>query len=180
MFGIRVGKTFKNVTWSPTVTLWYDYLSGTDDDDIADNEWGTFHTLFDTGHKFYGLIDNYLDAQGNNSANLGLQDVAIKFKIKPRDGWVAKADFHHFMTAVDPGSNTRVQNAVAGLSGVSDDDFGQEIDLTVAHQYNPNVKITAGYSHYWATQTFGDVQARAANTGSDDADWFYVNGSVNF
>jgi hypothetical protein len=180
MFGIRVGKTFKNVQWSPTVTLWYDYLSGTDDDDVADGDWGTFHTLFDTGHKFYGLIDNYLSAQGDNTANLGLQDVAIKFKIKPRENWVAKMDLHHFMTAVNPGGNVAVHSAVAGLTSASDNDFGQEIDLTVAHQYSSNIKITGGYSHYWATQTFGDVQARALNTGSNDADWFYVNGSVNF
>jgi len=25
MFGIRVGKNFKNTTWSPTITLWYDF-----------------------------------------------------------------------------------------------------------------------------------------------------------
>ena len=181
MFGIRVGKTFKNVTWSPTVTLWYDYLSGTDDDDIKNGRWGTFHTLFDTGHKFYGLIDNYLHAAGNNTANLGLQDVAIKFKIKPRDGWVAKADFHHFMTAVNPGAQANIYtNGSTALSGASDRDFGQEIDLTVAHNYNANVKVTAGYSHYWATQTFGDIQSRAKTTGSDDADWFYVNTKVKF
>ncbi|MDP7058702.1 MAG: hypothetical protein QF434_10020, partial [Nitrospinaceae bacterium] len=71
-------------------------------------------------------------------------------------------------------------NGSTALSGNSDNDFGQEIDLTVAHNYNANVKITAGYSHYWATQTFGDVQARAKTTGSDDADWFYVNTKVKF
>ncbi len=181
MFGARIGKTFKNVTWTPTVTLWYDFLSGTDDDDVANDTYGSFNTLFDTGHKYYGLIDNYLNAQGNNTSNLGLQDVAVKFKVKPREGWVAMVDFHHFMTAVNPGGQVKIyKSGNTALSGASDNDFGQEIDLTVAHQYNSNVKITGGYSHYWATQTFGDVQSRASTTGSDDADWFYVNASIKF
>ncbi|MCH8157251.1 MAG: alginate export family protein [Nitrospinae bacterium] len=34
MIGVRVGKTFSNVMWKPTLTLWYDHLSGTDADDI--------------------------------------------------------------------------------------------------------------------------------------------------
>jgi len=59
MFGVRVGKTFKNVTWSPTITLWYDSLSGSDDGDASGNDYGGFDTLYDTGHKFlwvYGSV----------------------------------------------------------------------------------------------------------------------------
>jgi len=35
MFGVRVGKSWKNAQYSPTITLWYDYLSGTDDGDVV-------------------------------------------------------------------------------------------------------------------------------------------------
>ena len=31
MFGVRVGKTFNNAQFKPGLTVWYDYLSGTDD-----------------------------------------------------------------------------------------------------------------------------------------------------
>jgi hypothetical protein len=41
MFGIRVGKTFKNVRYSPTFTLWFDSLSGTDDEDASSGDFGT-------------------------------------------------------------------------------------------------------------------------------------------
>jgi hypothetical protein len=57
LFGIRVGKTFKNAQYSPTITLWYDRLTGNDDDNITNAEYGGFDTLFDTGHKFYGFMD---------------------------------------------------------------------------------------------------------------------------
>jgi hypothetical protein len=45
MFGIRVGKTFKNAKYSPTITLWYDRLTGNDDDNITNAEYGGFDTL---------------------------------------------------------------------------------------------------------------------------------------
>ncbi len=177
---IRVGKTFKNVMWSPTVTLWYDYLSGTDDDDIGDNEWGAFHTLFDTGHKFYGLMDNYLVAGGGNSGNLGLQDLAIKFKLKPRDKWLVKADYHQFFTATNPGGNVNLHRRVAGLTSASDNDWGSELDMSLHHKYSPSTSIVFGYSHYWTTSTFAATQARATAAGYDDADWAYLQMDVHF
>ena len=67
MFGIRVGKTFKNVSMSPTITLWYDQLSGVDDDDHAGGDWGQFDTMYDTGHKFYGFQDFYLNRTGGGT-----------------------------------------------------------------------------------------------------------------
>jgi len=98
MFGIRVGKTFKNAKMSPTITLWFDSLTGTDDSDAADGDMGTFNTLQDTGHKFYGFMDNYLNATGTGSNHLGLQDLALKTKFKVSESNTLKADFHHFMT----------------------------------------------------------------------------------
>ena len=177
---IRVGKTFKNVMWSPTVTLWYDYLSGTDDDDIADNDWGTFHTLFDTGHKFYGLMDNYLAAGGGNSGNLGLQDLAVKFKLKPREKWLIKADYHQFFTATNAGGNVAINRRVANLSSASDNDWGSELDMSLHHKYSASTSIVFGYSHYWTTDTFRATQTRAAVNGSDDADWAYLQMDVHF
>ena len=177
---IRVGKTFKNVMWSPTVTLWYDYLSGTDDDDISDNKWGTFHTLFDTGHKFYGLMDNYLGASGGNTAGLGLQDIAVKFKLKPREKWLIKADYHQFLTATNAGGNAKIYTANTNLGAENDNDWGSELDMSLHHKYSPSTSFVFGYSHYWTTDTFNATQSRAAVTGSDDADWAYLQMDVHF
>jgi hypothetical protein len=184
MFGLRIGKTFKNVTWTPTVTLWYDELSGTSGSDIDSNEWGQFHTLFDTGHKFYGYMDNFLGASGAGTGGLGLEDFAVKVKLKPRDNWTLKADLHYFHTNVDASDGTIVA-ANTSLHAASDDDLGQELDLTLVNNYNANTKLVLGYSHYWATQTFGNLNGRAAaNTATgnhvDGADWAYVMMDVKF
>ena len=40
MFGVRIGKKFNNVAMKPSLTLWYDHLSGTDDGDVGGNELG--------------------------------------------------------------------------------------------------------------------------------------------
>ena len=102
MFGLRVGKTFNNVSFKPGVTLWYDYLSGTSDEDQRGGSWNSFNTLFDTGHKFYGLQDVFLGLGAGGATGtqgLGLQDLALKTKLNPMPGWTLKVDYHWFWTA---------------------------------------------------------------------------------
>jgi len=182
MFGLRLGKTFKNAKWSPTITLWYDHLSGTDDDDSNGGDWGTFDIHYDTGHKFYGFMDFYLNRAGSSSGYYGLEDFALKTKFSPRAGWTAKMDWHHFRTETDIGGadgNTVATNGSAG--GAMDPDLGTEVDLTLAHKYDANTKIVFGYSHYWTTNTFGQLNGGAAGSGgtagssnNDGADWGYI------
>jgi len=188
MFGVRVGKTFKNASMSPTVTLWYDRLSGNDDDDVTGSEFGQFDTMYDTGHKFYGFMDAYLNRAGAGTAYMGLQDVAVKLKMTPRPGWTAKADMHWFSTSVDMdgdngtsvAANTMLVDATSQYN-----DLGTELDLTLAHKYDANTKIALGYSHYWSTVTFAafngfgtrDAGGIANNHG---ADWFYIQADTKF
>ena len=183
MVGVRVGKTFKNAKLSPTITLWFDSLSGTDDSDAAGGDWGTFDTLMDTGHKFYGFMDFYLNGQGAGTDHLGLQDFAIKTKWKLSDVNTFKADFHHFQTQTelnDGDSDTlRTNMAVFGsaATGTVGSDLGQEIDLTLVHKYDSNTKLVAGYSHYFSASALAIVRNAGNN---DDADWFYVMADTKF
>jgi len=186
MFGIRLGKTFKNTTWSPTVTLWYDYLSGSDDESITDLEHNTFDTLSDTGHKFYGFQDFYLNSQNQGTRGLGLQDIAIKTKMSPKAGWTLKADLHWFHTAID-GSGADADTFITNdtlIQGDIESDLGSELDLTLVHKYDSNTKVVLGYSHYWTSVSFaqlntaGDGDATlataTASTKNDDSEWAYV------
>jgi len=182
MFGARVGKTFKNLSWSPTVTLWYDHLTGNDDDDANGGDWGTFDVMYDTGHKFYGFMDVFLNRTGRNTGYYGLEDYALKTKFTPRAGWTAKADLHHFRTETDiDGSDGNTVATSGQAGGAMDPDLGMEIDLTLAHKYDANTKVVFGYSHYWTTTTFSQVNegagsiANDAGSGQNDgADWGYV------
>jgi len=176
LFGIRVGKTFKNAKMSPTVTLWYDSLSGTDDDDLSGQTWGTFDTHMDTGHKFYGFMDQFLAQNGAKTGYYGLQDYAIKTKLKLSAANTFKMDFHHFrtQTTMDDGdSTTLISNDTKVATQPADDsgDLGSELDLTFVHKYDANTKIVAGYSHYWSSPM---LAALRGNGGNDDQDWMYV------
>jgi hypothetical protein len=190
MVGVRVGKTFSS-SLKPSITLWYDRLSGTDDDDITGSDFGGFDTLSDTGHKFYGFQDFYLSAVGGGTRGLGLQDIAIKTKMSPAAGWTAKADMHWFHTAVD-GSGGDADTFIANdalVIGPVHSDLGSEIDLTLAHKYDANTKIVVGYSHYFTSDSFGKLNqagatttrtAENASTFNADSDWAYVMVDTKF
>jgi len=181
MVGVRVGHTFKNVAWKPTITLWFDSLSGTDDEDVASNDYGGFDTLSDTGHKFYGFQDFYLNSENLGTGGYGLQDLAIKTKMSPAAGWTFKADYHFFSTQTDTSdgdADTMITND-ARLDGARDSELGTEMDLVLIHKYDSNTKIVMGYSHYWTTMTFALLNAGDGDA-NDDSDWFFVMADTKF
>jgi len=190
MFGMRVGKTFKNSKYSPTITLWYDHLSGTDDGDGVNNEMATFDTHHDTGHKFYGFMDHYLARDGGRTEYLGLRDFAVKGKFKLSPGWILKADMHWFSTDTDYGDNATIATttAYATVDTSLGKDLGEELDLTLVHKYASNVKLVYGYSHYWNSNLFaalngthnGDGAGAASTSDSGDSDWAYIMADVKF
>jgi hypothetical protein len=181
MFGIRVGKQFKNVSMKPKLTLWYDYLSGTSDEDRGNNKMKSFQTVYDTGHKFYGLQDLFLGLGtgdcGGGTCGLGLQDVAIKAQINPVPGWTVKTAFHHFSTAEGIAGSPVSANVSAAASTTDSSVLGQELDITVVNKYNANTKIMMGYSHF--SQAAG-LRSLRTTYGTDDANWFYTQVHVNF
>lgn len=116
-----------DVTGKPSLTLWYDRLSG--DDDLTDGNLAAFDTLFATNHKFYGHMDIAAFAQGGAVDGRGLQDAAVKLAAKPAKGWKVNLDVHALMVAADQGGD-------AGL--------GQEVDLWASYQATPHLGISAG------------------------------------
>jgi len=190
MFGIRVGKTFKNTKYSPSITLWYDHLSGTDDDDATSNDFSSFDTHHDTGHKFYGLMDHYLARDGSRTDYLGLRDLAVKTKFIIQPGWIFKADWHQFNTETDFGDNATIAatTTLGAADGSLGTDLGNELDLTLVHKYASNVKLVYGYSHYWNSNLFAglnnthnsDGAGNASTINNSDSDWAYLMADVKF
>jgi len=184
MFGIRLGKKFNNLPMSPYITLWYDALTGQDDDDSADGEWGQFDTMYDTGHKFYGFQDFYLARNGSGTAFYGLQDIAIKSKMALSAKNTLKADIHFFRTQTDmegtDSDTVRAADATVGNDNEISNDLGQELDLTLVHKYDANTKIVVGYSHYFTTQTFAELQGNSIIDNNDGSDWAYVMVDTKF
>ena len=190
MVGIRVGKTFSSLPWKPSITLWYDSLSGTDDDDINGNTYGGFDTLSDTGHKFYGFQDFFLNSETLGTGGYGLVDRAVKIKMSPKAGWTLKAHYHFFATQTDTedsdSDTMRSNEGVAVSTGSTllnavDSSLGNELDLILVHKYDSNTKIVAGYSHYWTTETFSQLNGAGVQAGgNDDSDWMFVMMDTKF
>jgi len=191
MFGLRIGRTAKNTAMKPSLTLWYDYLSGTSDEDSRNGDYKSFNTVFDTGHKYYGLIDMFLGIGGGGAGGtqgLGLQDLAIKGKIKPLAGWTLKADYHWFWTAEGLRANT-VASGVTTAQAQDGNFLGNELDITAVTKMNANTKVMIGYSNFNQTNSMilvkggsiGGANATGANAiGGATIDWGYVQFDVKF
>ena len=203
MIGARLGKQFGPLK----ATLWYDYVSGTDEGDASGRTVGSFDTLFDTGHKFYGLMDNFLqmgtasrtarDVQEDGLGGLGLQDIALKTSYKMNSKWKMKFDFHSFFTAEDAyvaADTTAARGAVAtALANGSNNDgsshLGEEIDISLHHKYSQSTSVVVGYSHFFADDLGNELIGRSFGAGSvgtgnpnstGDGQWAYVMMNVNF
>jgi len=184
MFGVRVGRTATSMASKPSITFWYDYLSGTNDKDGRDGNWSSFDTIYDTGHKYYGLIDLFLGIGGGGAGGtqgLGLQDLAIKGKIKPMAGWTLKADYHWFYTAESVAANS-VTHGVAGIDGSYGNSLGTELDITAVTKMNANAKVMIGYSNYNSSRSFRALKGTTGANGvlAEDMNWGYVQLDVKF
>ena len=109
----------------PSLSIGYDYLSGTD---AGDNDYKTFDTLFATNHKFYGFMDYFVNVPVNTGGR-GLQDFMIKARVPFAGKWNLNGHFHNFRAAKG-----------------SEKDFGNELDLTLNYKYNAAVTFVFGLS----------------------------------
>lgn len=135
-----------------TVTAWYDHLSG--DEDLTDNTVRVFSTLFATNHLYYGLADLFLDIP-QSTGGRGLQDLALKGGFTAMDDLWFGLDLHHFM--------------VARQGTLSTTNLGQEIDLTVRHQYTPQFSVQGGFSYIFRQDAMTELGLL-----DEDMKWLYV------
>jgi hypothetical protein len=129
---LQAGMAHASVGWvgdgeaRPSVTLWYDWLSG--DRDPSDGTQSAFDTLYGTNHKFYGFLDIATFSQGGAVDGAGLQDAALKLKASPGEKWSVGVDLHALAAAV-PGDQPLL---------------ALEPDLYTGMQLTPGLKLTGG------------------------------------
>lgn len=165
MFATQVSYTAKDISWSPTGYIGFDYASG--DDVAGDANVETFNHLFPLGHAYNG----YMDLIGRQN----IMDISAGVSFKPHKKVLVKADFHNFSRSESADS---VYNAGGGVlrataAGASDD-VGQEIDITIKYMVDRHLTLQGGYSHFFAGDYFTD-------TGADeDIDWAYFQAVYKF
>ncbi len=140
----------------------FDILSGTKPGD-ADNN--SYAASFGTNHKFYGFMDYFINVPRNTN-NLGLNDMYVKIKYKPKDSkFAVNLDIHQLM------ANQK-----------SDDGFqyyGQEIDLTLKYSFIKGTTFTWGNSVMLPDQLMKTIFKTGGVGNQDMAFWSYLMISAN-
>jgi hypothetical protein len=173
MFVAQGGYTFADFWATPRLGIEYDYSSG--DDNSTDGTHGTFDNLFPTNHKFYGYMD-FVSLQN-------IQDVRGELTLKPTSRLSVALEGHGFWLANTHDSFYNVSGAPRATGGYgiqpgNSSFVGTEIDVIAGYALTRNAHVEAGYGHFFT----GDYvnQSLAGVGGSRDADYVYVQTSINF
>ncbi|MDE5423062.1 alginate export family protein [Ancylomarina sp. DW003] len=133
----NLGMKFKVAdNWKGNVGI--EMLSGTDDDEIKDNN--SFTPLFGTNHKFNGHMDYFY--VGNHVGDVGLQDIYGGLNYS-KDKFSFGSAIHIFSAAADLYKGAEKQDAY----------LGTEIDLSFGYKYSKSVTFKMGYSQMFASDS---------------------------
>jgi len=132
-----------------------DYLSG--DDDPAAGDIKAFNTLYATNHKFYGIMDYFLNPPGQLD-QAGLVDGMVRGSVDPGSTTRVRADLHHFWIAKDRGNGTTL---------------GTEFDLIGTWTMAKYAGLEAGGGLFFAAEPITGLLP-AFFGGTDATYWGYV------
>ncbi len=143
-----------------SVAAQVDLLSG--DGDPGDRTRRAFHSLYMTGHKFYGFMD-YVVALPSATADAGLLDAMLRAAV-PAGRWDLRADLHHLRTAARR----------AGRRAL-----GTELDLTAGRALAPGTRLELGVSAFVPADLATSVFP-AFGAGDGTTYWGYTMLTVRF
>ncbi len=131
-------------------TLGADIVSG---DNPNDNDYQAFNTLYATNHKFYGLMDYYLNIP-NDTKGGGLQDFFLQWSYDATSKTNLQMTVHQFLLSKEVyDSNLEFL----------DRNMGSEIDLTMNHTINSDVNLKCGASIYLPTYSTQQIKGGDEN-----------------
>jgi hypothetical protein len=166
MVTLRLGYIFKDVKTSPAIFGAVDFLSG--DDNLEDDKYKVFDTMYATNHKFYGYMDYFLVIP-RDTYGRGLVDAWGRFKFSPFKKTPMWLDVHYLQANKD----VFVRDEDTMETENTGTTFGTEIDFVVKHTYTENFWFEAGAS--W----FGPGEVFKAVRGTDSSTWFYIQAAFN-
>jgi hypothetical protein len=142
--------------------LGFEYLSGTDTKEQGGDD-KSFFPFYGTNHKFNGWMDYFY--VGSHAGNVGLTDIYLPIKFK-KDKFSAALIPHYFMSAAKV-SQVQEDGTLKEFSN----GLGTEIDLVFAYAISKEVKLMAGYSQMFATETMGILKG---TTHENSNNWAWV------
>ena len=162
------GYTF-DMAWLPRVGLEYNYASG--DTDPTDRDVETFQNLFPSNHPPYGVMDVF--------SWQNMHDAALILKARPLKAVTLQAEFHAYWLAStdDVWYRSNGSTAVRPLTPAAraaSNYAGSEASIVATWTVRKELKIEAGYAHFFAGDYLGDTGAQ------DDADFGYIQTTLTF
>ncbi|HZZ19975.1 MAG TPA: alginate export family protein [Opitutaceae bacterium] len=178
-FILQGGYTFRDAWLKPRLALIVSCASG--DRNSSDKDSETFQNLLPSNHGLYGAMDL--------SSLQNIEDYRVSFSAKPtkttslaidyhqqylentHDFWYNVAGVPRNTPGATPGSGKGF-----GINPTYSDNIGQEADLVGGWTPAKGVLLEAGYGHLFR----GDyIKESFRAVGSRDADYFYVQATLN-
>jgi len=167
------GYTWTETPGVPRLGLEYNFSSG--DHNPADGKNETFDNLFPTNHKHYG----YMDFIGWRN----IHNLRLSAAVKPAKPLLLTLDYHLFWLADThdlfyPEAGPGRTGGGYGRNPQFSSFLGSELDLDAMYVIRSWAVLRAGYGHFFV----GDyIRSSLANVGgATDADWIYIQTTLNF
>lgn len=171
-FSVGGGFTSTNSFGQPRVGLEYNFSSG--DGDPKDDKNETLDNLFPTNHNHYG----YMDLIGWRN----IHDPRLSLSLKPLPKLLVAFDYHLFWLADTADSFFPESGAGRGANGYGrnaafDSFIGSEVNLDATYNITKWGALRTGYGHFFTGKYI--EQSKAGVGGARDADWFYLQLTIN-
>jgi hypothetical protein len=158
-----LGYHAKDLPWSPTAWVYYDYASGDSTPNVGTAH--TFNQLFPFGHYYLG----WADLVGRQN----IQDLNAHLYLYPTKWITLWLQYHNFWLA-DP--HDALYNAAGNAirrdpTGSAGRHVGNECDTVVNFHLSPRADVLVGYSYLFGGQF---LQATSGPTATPNASVFFV------
>ncbi|HEX4646713.1 MAG TPA: alginate export family protein [Verrucomicrobiae bacterium] len=177
---VQGGYTFTNLWSKPRLGFEYTYSSG--DGNPNDGKHETFDNLFPTNHRFYGYMD-FISLQNIQDARGILQlrpHPRVSVALEGHGFWLADTHDNLYTAAGTPrGGIAATPGNNYGINPNYGRFVGTELDLIAGVAVTRFAQLEAGYGHFFVGDYIRESLA-APTVGSKDANYVYVQATINF
>jgi hypothetical protein len=161
-----------NYTWAleyePSAHLAYFFRSGQSPNASATADYEAWDPMYED--QTHGIIADYIFTGANNGINSNTHTINLGGSLQPLEDLTVGIDWYHYI--LDESLTSSGTTTLSGLTSYTvdtDDDFGDEIHITLTYDYSEDVQFGLTVGWFLPGDTF---------TSTNDDDAFAAIGSV--